>query len=151
MIPMASSTAHTPKLAVLLPITSRTSHATLPDVKPLATLDAITAGLRTLAASLSSSSSSSNTTTILLGIDYDYSLLLQYQQQLVDAVTPPSAAAGSAGADVHVLTFNEEDRAGYGPGAVCRLWGIMAEAAVAKYGCELAVLLGRWLDTYLPE
>jgi hypothetical protein len=134
MMPMTDSSADSAKLAVLLPITSRTSHAA-PDVKPLATLAAITTGLRNLAVSLSSS----NTTTILLGIDSDDWLLLQHQQQLVDAVNPAAAAAaaaaGSAAADVHVLTFSEEDRAGYGPGAVCRLWGIMAEAAVQKHGC----------------
>jgi hypothetical protein len=149
MMPMTGSSEDSVKLAVLLPITSRTSYAS-PDVKPLATLAAITAGLRNLAASLSSS----NTTTILLGIDSDDWLLLQHQQQLADAVNPPAAAAaaaGSAAADVHVLTFSEEDRAGYGPGAVCRLWGIMAEAAVQKYGCDLAVLLGGPLDICAPE
>jgi hypothetical protein len=55
---------------------------------------------------------------------------------LIDVFTPAAAAA-----EVHMLLFSEEQRAGYAPGAVCKLWGIMAAAAVEQYGCELAVLL----------
>lgn len=141
------------KLAILLPVTSRTS-GKYPGPPPAcgtahhygaadrpAIPAAIHTGLSKLAASLSVTGGSSNdadsrhSITVLLGIDSDDDLLLQHQQQLLDAF---ASAAGS----VHVMVFSEADRAGYPPGAVCHLWGIMAAAAVEEYGCNLAVLLG---------
>lgn len=71
---------------------------------------------------------------VLLGVDHDDTVLMQHEQQLLDVFS-------FAGVPACFMQFDAAVKARYGPGAVCKLWGIMANAALEE-GCNLAVLLG---------
>lgn len=144
------SPASSNKLAILLPITSRRPDS--PDSADHHDVSTVLGGVRTLAASLktpepagtaildsaSCGRKPSSPLVVLVGVDHDDTVLLQHEQQLLDVFS-------SAGIPARFMQFDAAVKAHYGPGAVCKLWGTMANAALQE-GCNCAVLLGecRW-------
>jgi hypothetical protein len=108
------------KLALLLPVTSRPSCSSVE----------VLSGLRRLAASLTRAPHNDGSLLVLLGINLDDDQLLQQQ----DAELAAFSAVGCA---AEVVVFSPHP-----PGALCHLWALLATAAVQRFGCNLAVLLG---------
>lgn len=126
---MSVRAAAASRLALLLPVTSRGSSSSLRVVE----------GLTRLAASLQPAGhgASSAPPLVLLGIDHDDEPLLLRQQEC-------ESVFRHAGVDAETLVFSAHDLSAASAAddaPLCRLWGILASAAVER-GCDLAVLLG---------
>jgi hypothetical protein len=65
----------------------------------------------------------SSSLLVLMGVDHDDIVLLQHEQQLLDVFS-------SVGVPARFMQFDAAVKARHGPGAVCKLWGIMGDAAL---------------------
>lgn len=147
------SRSSTQRLAVLLPVTSRRTCSR--DCAGHGDVSTVLDGLKTLAASLelpepagnspqlhgdaaadcmSCNRRPSSPLLVLLGVDHDDAVLLQQEEQLLDVFR-------SAGVPARFMQFDAAVKIRHGPGDVCKLWSIMANAALDE-GCNLAVLVG---------
>lgn len=133
--PVAKSISTGMRLGVLLPITCRGQTCASADSADVAC--EMAERLCMLAASMTSEVTD---IVLLVGIDHDDAHLLQHRGQLTSALH----AALPAAAVVEIVIFSPDhpELTGLGPGALCAMWGILAEAAVNQFGCKLTVLLG---------